>query len=90
MKAAPTTMEATSTAYLQSCFMKNQRHPMDDITGRSACEILTHIRNMMVVVAYGVAETPTQWQIFLDVDFQLKVTPKLGWNEWSMVGMTSN
>jgi hypothetical protein len=33
---------------------------------------------MMVVVAYGVAETPTQWQIFLDVDFELKVTLKLG------------
>lgn len=49
-----------------------KRHPMDDITGRAPSELVTPVRNKLIVVAYGVAEQPTQGQTLHDVEIQAR------------------
>ena len=59
--AAPATTETTAPAKEAAppASPENQeRYPVDDITVRSACELLAQVRNKMILVAYGVAEIP--------------------------------
>nr|TKV99772.1 hypothetical protein SEVIR_8G065900v2 [Setaria viridis] len=43
----------------------NQRHPVDDIIGRAPCELVTPVKNKLIVVAYGVVEQPMQGQTLM-------------------------
>ena len=49
---------------------------MDDITGRAPCELVTPVRNKLIVLAYGVAEQPTQGQTLHDGwdDLELEIS----------------
>nr|TKW33684.1 hypothetical protein SEVIR_2G255600v2 [Setaria viridis] len=49
-----------------------ERHPMDDITGIAPCELVTPVRNKLIVVAYGVAEQPMQGQTIHGVEIQAR------------------
>jgi hypothetical protein len=61
----PTSLEATQQCYL-----------VDDITVRSACELLSQLRNKMIVMAYGVAEKPAPGETFMGHDLSAGLYPK--------------
>ena len=45
---------------------RRPHYPVDDITVRSTCDLLTKVRNKMLVVAYGMAEVPTPGETFME------------------------
>ena len=53
-----------STEIIEEC------HPVDDIIGRAPCELVTPMRNKLIVVAYGVVEQPTQGQTLHGIEIQ--------------------
>jgi hypothetical protein len=79
MEAAAPTFKAASPPASSEALRNLQRYPVDDITMRYMCELLTQVRNKHIAVAYGVVEVPTQGERLMNMEI-----------EWSMVGMTSN
>nr|TKW22537.1 hypothetical protein SEVIR_4G235100v2 [Setaria viridis] len=59
-------------------FEDNQHHTMDDITRRAPCELVTPVKNKLIVVAYGVAKQPTQGQTIHVVDISVRSYTKVG------------
>nr|TKW02918.1 hypothetical protein SEVIR_7G030900v2 [Setaria viridis] len=59
-------------------FKDTQCHSMDDITGRAPCEFVTLVKNKLIVVAYGVAEQPTQGQTIHGVEIPDRGYAKVG------------
>ena len=51
---------------------------MNDITGRAPCELITPVKNKIIMVAYGVAEQPTQGQIIHGVEIPTRGYAKVG------------
>nr|TKW38524.1 hypothetical protein SEVIR_1G120900v2 [Setaria viridis] len=67
-----------ATASLGANVNDNQRHPVDDITGRAPCELVTPMKNKLIVVAYGVAKQPTQGQTIHGVEIPAGGYTKVG------------
>nr|TKW03580.1 hypothetical protein SEVIR_7G050700v2 [Setaria viridis] len=51
---------------------------MDNITGRTSCELVTPVKNKLIMVAYGVAEQPTQSQTLHSVEIPSRGYAKVG------------
>nr|TKW21568.1 hypothetical protein SEVIR_4G127700v2 [Setaria viridis] len=59
-------------------FEDNQRHPVDDIIGRAPCELVTSVKNKLIVVAYRVAKQPIQGQTLHGVEIPTRSYAKVG------------
>nr|TKW29521.1 hypothetical protein SEVIR_3G400800v2 [Setaria viridis] len=75
-RSSVTSTEAVAGEYIEaaaggSTKVIEKRHPVD-IIGRAPCELVTPVRNKLIVVAYGVAEQPMQGQTLLDVQIQAR------------------
>nr|TKV94916.1 hypothetical protein SEVIR_9G327400v2 [Setaria viridis] len=56
----------------------NQCHPMDNITGRAPCDLVTPVKNKLIVVDYGVAKQPTHGQTIHGVEIPARGYAKVG------------
>ena len=63
-KSSVASTEVAPTATEAAAPVEQRHYLVDDITVRSACDILLRVRNKKILVAYGMAEVPQEGETY--------------------------